>query len=143
MKLEVDTTAFRKAMDDLIARHDETMRRGLLDMSNKLLKEARLRTPKLSGNLEESIRNDVIEDRGRISARVYIPENAKIKVGKTGFNYAIWIHEGEYMLGEKSLDKQAKGTVLVGPRYLARAVEENKAVWLRMIAFYVKKACKG
>jgi hypothetical protein len=48
------------------------------------------------------------------------------------------MHEGDYNLGENSLEKQRKLGVIVGPRYITRAIEDKKAEIIQNI----KKALK-
>lgn len=126
--------------------------RAVRDTIQKAAKE---RCPVDTGNLTMSITGDVIVNKNSYAATCYVPSNAACNVeykeikdadGKvirrerceSPSNYAYWMHEGDYNLGENSLAKQAKLGTVVGPKYITRAIEDKKAE----IVQNIKKALK-
>lgn len=87
---------------------------------NTLVKETKRRTPIKEGFLTASVTGDVVTYEKSMAATVYIPVNSPAA------HYAVWIHEGEYNLGESSLEKQRKVGVAVGPKYITRAVQDSR-----------------
>jgi len=140
-------TSLSKAIREAIKNNRALALAAMRDVSHDLIRWARDRAPVDAGNLVNAITGDVVENPKSIAARVYIPSNAPVTVlrlKKDGTpaknqsppaNYAIIMHEGHYNLGEKSLAKQGELGVTVGPRYLARAVEENQREIVETIKF--------
>ena len=107
----------------------------------RMRKEAIARAPKDIGTLEHSILDMVAQTPNGYAAVVYVPVNACVVETSDGrsFSYAVAMHENHYELGPKSAAKQAKGTVVVGRKYLSRAVSENRELFNNMIAWNLKK----
>lgn len=103
--------------------------------------QAKNRAPKDIGTLETSIRSMVAESPKGMVAVVYVPVNACVVESEDGrsFNYAIAMHENDYNPGPKSLDKQRKLGVVVGRKYLVRAISENAEEIKKRIAYQLKK----
>lgn len=97
--------------------------RGAMKRSaDRIVKEARANVPVDTHDLESSIEaRKTYEDNTR---RLQI----EIVAGEGLEEYALKIHEGVYNLGPKSRAKQeADPSHIVGPKFLERAVEEERA----------------
>lgn len=106
---------------------------AMSDVTHFLIMESRLRAPIDEGNLANSISGEVMPYRKSYAAVVFVPINSQAA------QYAIPMHENNYQLGANSREKQLKVSVTVGPRYLARALDDNQEKIRRMIAEKVKK----
>ncbi len=80
---------------------------------------AKDRCPVLEGHLTADIESEVQHDNGKSAAVIRIPLNA------TSRDYAIARHEGEYNLGEQSINKQARLGTIVGPKFITRGVDDS------------------
>lgn len=102
----------------------ENARKNMHRAAARIEKTAKMMAPVDQGNLEAAIKTvKTYEGRGRLAIDVMVdtasgPERLAI--------YAIVMHEGEYELGPKSLEKQASVPVIVGNRYLTRAGDEER-----------------
>ena len=96
-------------------------------------KEAKLRAPVDQGNLTADIRSMVAESPKGAVAVVYVPVNSPASP------YAIAMHENDYKLGPNSEEKQRKVGVVVGRKYLIRAITENAERIRSRIAWNLKK----
>lgn len=74
-------------------------------------------TPQDDGFLTSEVSNKTIENKKSFAAVVYIPSNGQ------SAQYAIPMHEGQYQLGPKSLDKQRKLGKTVGHKFITRAMD--------------------
>lgn len=104
------------------------------DLVQKLKAEAIKRVPVDLGILEKSFSTKIIEaaTRDSVIGEVFIAANAMAA------DYALWMHEGEYELGERSKAKQDGSNVTVGRKYLERALDENE----RAFGLYVYSKLK-
>lgn len=70
---------------------------------------------------------------------------AKVVRVMVGFNeiYAAVMHEGDYNLGERSEEKQFEMGVVVGRKYLTRAIDDNAKKYHESNAKAVKTALVG
>jgi len=101
---------------------------------DKLHGEAVDRVPVDEGFLEKSFEKKIIKalHAGNVIGHVFIPANAPAS------DYALWIHEAEYELGERSKQKDASVRADVGRKYLERALSENE----RAFGLYIYKRLK-
>lgn len=95
-------------------------RRAMNAVGGYLSGEAKERSPVDEGFLTADITNKTIENQKSFSAAIYIPSNA------TSADYAIEMHEGQYMPGEKSQKKAQKTGKAVGRKFITRAIDENR-----------------
>ncbi|MBO4620367.1 MAG: hypothetical protein J5654_09690 [Victivallales bacterium] len=106
----------------------ERTKRVMLDVSKMLEKAAVDRAPVDEGNLVSSIASRVEAFKRSYAAVVYVASNQHTSA------YAIPMHEHFYNLGKNSQEKQNKlPGIVVGRRYLARAVEESKQEIVEMV----------
>jgi hypothetical protein len=91
-------------------------------------KLARLYAPVDEGNLEDSIKidgtRDVSSQPGRKMFMVYVDLSHPAEGGRSVGEYAERMHETSYNLGPKSAAKEDAIGMMVGPKYLERAVED-------------------
>jgi hypothetical protein len=101
--------------------------------------EAVKRAPIEFGNLEKSFSEKVIEAalKDEVVGVVWIAANALAS------DYALYMHEFEYELGEKSQDKQDVQDVTVGRKYLERALTENEKAFGLFIYRKLKQYMDG
>lgn len=81
--------------------------------------EVRKRTPVDEGHLTASITNETVEYEKSHAAVIYVPSNSPAS------EYAIPMHENNYIPGVDSVAKQAKTGKTVGRKYITRALDEN------------------
>lgn len=128
MKISLDASEFSSEVQKLVTRLDSLGSRAVReareivsDATDKLQEETIARVPIDEGFLQRSVEKKVTG--GTVSAvtgTVYIPTNAPAS------DYAMYMHEGEYELGEISRQKQAKNPKIhVGRKYMERALTEN------------------
>ena len=96
-------------------------------------KEAKLRAPVDQGFLTADIRSMVATPASGAAAVVYVPVNSPSSP------YAVAMHENHYELGPNSQEKQTKVGVVVGRKYLSRAISENMDAIMKRIAWQLKK----
>jgi hypothetical protein len=111
---KVETTGKNTA--DLAAKTVNTI-------TNKLEEETVRRMPVDEGFLEKSIDTKVEKGSGIHDTwgAVWIPSNSPAA------DYALYMHELEYLLGKRSRRKQkADASVIVGRKFLERAMSENQ-----------------
>lgn len=123
-------------VDDLVVSLRNTAERSsrgvrdALDSGARDIQElARLQAPVDIGALEKSIKMDSFRDENSSSGRkafiVYVDLDEPADDGKVVGDYAEMMHEGEYDLGPRSEAKQsANPGVIVGPKFLERAIDE-------------------
>lgn len=98
--------------------------------TDKIEEESVLRSPVDEGNLQGSHESKVEDKKEDIIGHIYIPANSPAA------DYALYMHESHYNLGEQSLAKQAKVNVVVGRKYLERALNENRN---KLKLFFIKQ----
>lgn len=106
---------------------------AMRDVRNLLVMEVKKRTPVQEGHLTASITGEVVRNNRSWAATVFVPVNSPAST------YAIWLHEGNYNLGKNSIAKQGKSGCAVGPKYITRAIEENKANIIGIMRDALKK----
>ena len=91
------------------------------------------RTPVREGHLTASITGEFIQLEKSWAATVFVPLNSPAAP------YAVWLHEGQYNLGDNSLAKQKKTGCFVGSKYITRAIEENRERIIAIMREALKK----
>lgn len=109
---------------------------AITEVTNFVLEESVKRAPHYQGNPGlESSHTKKVEARGsEVAGYVYIPTNSPAA------EYAVYMHEGDYKLGERSQQKQAAQDAAVGRKFLERAIFENQDKIKAIIAAKLKKA---
>lgn len=96
---------------------------AMQDEMRKVQKEAIANAPVDMGNLEAAIKI-TSQDRRRTWI-VYVDESMPDDTGNyTVGDYAMWLHESSYDLGEKSVAKAASNGHHVGRKYMERPFQE-------------------
>jgi hypothetical protein len=102
----------------------------MLTGAKRIQKKARMYAPVDEGNLEESIKIERRQGaKGRVAIEVGVDESHPVPQrldGATVGQYAARMHEGFYDLGMRSQAKENRLGVIVGRKYLARAMKEEK-----------------
>jgi len=93
---------------------------AMRDIRNLLVMEVKKRTPVREVHLDAIITGEVVPYAKSWAATVFVPVNSPAAP------YAVWLHEGQYQLGENSQAKQGKTGCAVGPKYITRGIEDNK-----------------
>jgi len=118
--VKLDLSRFRAGVQKKLSDDVGKQRRTMFDVASFASGGAKDRTPVLHGILTADVTGKVEEDGGKIAAIVYVPANA------ASASYAVDMHEGVYHLGKLSLAKQARVNVTVGPRFITRAIDDNR-----------------
>lgn len=112
--------------------------RGLEDCANELSRISSEIAPIDKGTLRKSHEETMNTKVGELSATVEFSINEQQLNGKN-FNYGLWMHEGEYNLGEQS--SQAPGTTgwsgmhyPVGNKYVERPAKGEDEAFKKHIA---------
>lgn len=107
-------------------------------LTDKVQEEAVKRAPVDEGFLEKSIEKKMMKGKfsDEISGVVYIPSNAPAS------QYAWYMHELTYKLGARSQAKQAASKVVVGRKYIQRALDENVKALTLYIVKRLREFCK-
>lgn len=105
-------------------------------LAQKIEEEAVKRAPIDTGDLQRSITHSVEPGTfdSKVKGAVFIPANSPASA------YAMYMHEGIYNLGAASAAKQASSSVMVGRKYLERALAENEEAVKAAIQAAVKEA---
>ena len=140
----VNTNDFKAGIRKLLEKNKALAKAAMGQVAAEVQKGAMMRAPVDAGNLVNSISSQVVEYKKSFAAVVFVPVNAPVTVHTDAdnevspSNYAIAMHENEYELGAKSLAKQEDVKCVVGRRYLARAVEEQKPRLLAVVGEALK-----
>jgi len=119
-----------------LMRHKNQAVAAMQAIRNLCIKETKRRTPLKEGFLTASVTGDVETFEKSYAATVYIPVNSPAS------HYAVKMHETEYNLGPNSLAKQQKVGVTVGPKYITRAILDNRENINKIIWAALNKANK-
>lgn len=120
-------------VDSLLAKLSQTGERAVRGVSEEIKEGAkdiqdlaRLQAPVDEGNLEDAIKVEVDRSgiNGRIQAYVYVDSDQDTGDGRTVGEYSNYMHEGTYNLGPRSQIKQSAAGVVVGRKFLERAVDD-------------------
>lgn len=117
-------------------------KRGVNDCLDELIRISSDIAPIDKGILHKAHAREVNVTQTGINGTV------EYSVNEGGFNYALWIHEGEYNLGEES--RQRPGTsgwsgknYDVGNKYLERPIKGERESFLKHIADEIKREIGG
>lgn len=133
MTFRFNTSALAKAVRERLRESEALTEAAMNDVAHFLVGEARNRAPVDEGNLVNSISGAVQRNAKSSSAVVYVPSNSPAA------QYAIPMHENVYNLGPNSKAKQSKVDVVVGRKYLTRAIEENRDRIVKIIEYRAKR----
>ena len=106
--------------------------KAMQDVGHYLRGQVQLRTPVDEGNLTADIAMRVVEYQRSMATVLFIPSNAPSS------QYAIRMHEGQYNLGENSQEKQRKVNVIVGRKFITRAIDDNRTTIKEIIKSNLK-----
>ena len=126
------TYNLHKGVRKALMLHENQAKFLMRAVRDTIVKAAKDRVPFDKGILMASITGDVVQNKKSYAATCYVPSNSPAA------SYAVWIHEGDYNLGEGSLEHQAKTGCTVGPRFITRGIEDN----IYKIEEDIKKALK-
>lgn len=143
MIIEFDATEFLRHLDLADEKAKDGAKRGMNDCVDELVRVSSEITPIDKGVLTKSHSQEVnVKADGTIEGTVEYSVNERDSRGNN-FNYAQYIHEGEYELGPES--KKRPGTTGwsgkhydVGNKYLERPLEGEKEEFWKHIADEVK-----
>ena len=132
--LDFDISGFLSNLNNTNARVQRAVRTGVQDCMDDLKRIAVDIAPIDSADLRRSGQAKVTQVAGHTVGEV------TFQAIDNGFDYATWIHEGDYNLGP--LSAQAPGTdgYSVGNKYLERPLRGESAKYLRWIAEEIKDA---
>lgn len=132
--LDFDITAFLTNLDLTDVRVQNAVKTGVQDCMDDLKRIAVDIAPIDSADLRRSGQAKVTQVAGHTLGEV------TFQAIDNGFDYATWIHEGDYNLGP--LSAQAPGTdgYSVGNKYLERPLRGESAKYLRWITEEIKDA---
>lgn len=116
----------RRIEDRTTQRQLRRLKKGAKDITQT----AKNYAPVDQGNLEEAI-TAVATREGTFKNRIEFligVDKSKLGPGKNpgGFDYDVEMHEGHYKLGERSKEKQERLGVIVGAKYLERALQDHE-----------------
>ncbi len=140
MEIDFDFGRDIKTMIQKLKRVDDDLKDKCVGIMRQLVQqfkaEAIKRVPIDEGMLEKSFSTKVIDAAlmDEVTGVVYVASNALAS------DYAIAMHEWDYELGEQSQRKEAASGVIVGQKYLERALSENEKAFGR---FIYRKWCSG
>lgn len=124
---------------------EKALKTAMEDIVNDLARTASEATPHDKGILEQSYEKEVIQKGNDFEGTVTF----KIRESSSGgnFNYAGYMHEGNYKLGNKSLRKggatgMSGKTYRVGNKFLTRVLEGERATYTEHYDDAVKKVTK-
>jgi len=132
VKFHFTTREFGINVKKLANLHEIQAQHLMMAIRDTIVKAAKDRVPFKEGILHASITGDVVVNKKSYTATCYVPINSPAA------DYAIWIHEGDYNLGEGSIAHQEKTGCTVGPKFITRGIEDNKGE----IAAKIKEALK-
>ena len=133
MRFNYEIKGLEKVMRNLRDKendYDSGLKQVLKEVTDKLLEESVKRSPIDKGFLEKS--HERVLDYNNMEGVVFIASNSPAG------DYALYMHEGTYKLGPRSLVKQAGVTVIVGRKFMERAYSENRHV----LGKYIKDRTK-
>ena len=130
-KFRANTSKFGRRIQEAARANGAAALKAMQDTGHFLRGQVQLRTPVDEGNLTADIAMDVVRKKS-LSAVLYIPSNAPSSP------YAIRMHEGNYNLGENSREKQRKVNVIVGRKFITRAIDENRSTIREIIKSNLK-----
>jgi hypothetical protein len=130
--IKFNSSQFDARVRKLIKLQPQKKRAALQDIAVFLEGEVKDHTAVDEGHLTENVRGEVQEDGNRMAAVIKIPANSQAS------QYAIPMHENNYKLGKKSLDKRSKTGKPVGKKYISNPIDNNHDT-IREIAIHKLK----
>ena len=118
-KFRFNTMELSAAIRRELANHPLRAKRAMDAVGGFLNGEAKDLTPVDEGFLTADVSNRTVEYKKSYAAVIYIPSNG------SSAQYAVPMHENEYILGPKSQDKQKKVGKVVGRKFITRAIDGN------------------
>lgn len=117
------------------------------EIAEDLAKESAARAPVETTLLESSHKTKIKTDtNNNVSGIVYLkgrgPISRTSQRTKSVQEYVLAMHEGRYRLGKQSLEKQSSSGVMIGPKFLERALYDNLYKYNQMIVKGIAKAFK-
>lgn len=142
--VKVDKRNVRKIINAVKSATEE----GIHDATDDLVRVSSEAAPHDKGILEQSYSKSVGWSGDRVIG--VVDYSVKEDNGQNGFNYAYWIHEGDYNLGENSQKKAASGggtgmsgkSYEVGKQFLTRPLYGEYNTYTQHIQKLVDKAVK-
>lgn len=139
MKFSIDARQFLSQIKLTDRRVMDAAEVAMHDVTDELTRIASEITPIDKGILTKSHTKKVTKTAGNVKGEV------AFSVKEGNFNYALWIHEGTYNLGEESHGRS--GTVgwsgkryNVGRKYLERPLKGEEEAFLKHIANKIKES---
>ena len=123
-KLKKSINKAQKEMNKVEKKTREYLEEGFESSAKTIMDGSIARVPVDEGYLEDAHYYEVDTSKKDIEARVGLAEDMEAGDALVG-DYNVWIHEGHYKLGKKSLQKQASSSVKVGRKFLERSYLEN------------------
>jgi hypothetical protein len=130
--MEFDFSGVVANMEVATARVKLAARHGVQDSVDDLKRIAADIAPIDSGDLRRSGHAKVTQSQNEIVGEVGF--RAVDNSSGRQYNYAIWIHEGEYNLGPQSVAAPGTGGYEVGNKYLERPLKGEANKYMRWIA---------
>lgn len=140
--IDFDTTEFLRALRECEEKARKGAKRGMEDCVDELVRISSEITPIDKGILQRSHATQVTETREGVEGKV---EYAIREARRRGhFNYALWIHETDYRLGEASLRRPGTSgwsgiTYRVGNKFLERPAKGEEEAFLNHIAEEIRR----
>ena len=131
-KFRVNTREFGRRIQETARANGAAAMKAMQDVGHYLRGQVQLRTPVDEGNLTADIAMRVVEYQRSMATVLFIPSNAPSS------QYAIRMHEGQYNLGENSQEKQRKVNVIVGRKFITRAIDDNRTTIKEIIKSNLK-----
>ncbi len=145
MKIEIeglvpkDIVKLTKNLEKVKVDSGKTAFKIIDTVCDKLMAEAIKRVPVDEGFLEKSFDKQVLKAQlaSEVVGYVFVPPNSPAS------DYAMYMHELQYNLGEKSQEKEnASLGIKVGRKYLERALTENDKAFASYIERKLREALK-
>ncbi|MFZ7945663.1 hypothetical protein [Neobacillus sp. 19] len=136
--LSFDFASVVANMNTATSRVRQAAKDGMHDSVDDLKRIAVDIAPIDSSDLRRSGNTTVRETAGDVVGEVSF--SAVDNSGGTPYNYAIWIHEGEYNLGPLSAGSPGTDGYDVGNKYLERPLKGEADKYVRWIADEIKDA---
>lgn len=130
--IKFDMSQVRANIKKALSKHPALVKKAMNDVAIFLEGEVKDHTPMDEGTLTADAVGEVQEHNGSFAAVIKIPTNAPSSA------YAPAMHEGDYNLGPKSLDKQAKLGKPVGKKFITNPIDNNHGEILARIQHNLK-----
>lgn len=141
--IEFDASDFLNNLDLADSRAQEGAKRGMHDCVDELVRIASEITPIDKGILQRAHAEDVKVNSSGMEGVIEFSIKEAQSSG-AHFDYALWIHEGDYNLGEQSLRRQGTSgwsgkSYQVGNKYLERPLKGEKQSFFEHIADEIRR----